>query len=451
MKKIAVFLVLAVLATVAALPAAAQARGALDPSFGDGGRIVRETPSKTIFTTQVEQSPSGTIYALYRGTLMAFEPDGSTDLSFGTEGIVPLLERIPYEYGARLVIDSQGRLVVAGGVKVKEHGYATPVAEDRLLAVTRLLPDGSPDPSFNGGKVLFTDLGLPEAETPPNAPASFRGGVSLQVAAVAVDRSGRILVTANRVARYTTSKFGLIGQTEGLVARLAPDGSQDRSYAADGVARGFAPLGAARSALSPDGSLYVLSLLSTGREGAIGGVVRLSPRGFLSLGFGENGEVRVDYDEESELSTDGRGRLTLAGSALTPSGLQVTVTRYRRDGRPATGFGNRGRLRVLFAHTGAFSVAMAADKRGGAFLATTSILPQRPGNRAKGFALAHVTRRGKLDRRFGRIRTGFGANSKVTMASLSVDRQGRPLLVGDVISPLLPGRLGLAMARYRAP
>jgi uncharacterized delta-60 repeat protein len=449
MKKISASLVLALLATIAALPAAAQARGALDPSFGEGGRVVREAPTKTIFgPTQVKQSPNGTIFTLYRGSLMAFGPDGGTDLSFGSEGVVPLLQRVPYEYGATLAVDSQGRPVVAGAVKVKEHGYAPPVAADRLLAVTRLLPDGSPDPSFNGGEVLFTDLGLPEAEAPPSAPASFRGGVSLQAAAVAVDRSGRILITGNRVAWYTTSKFGLIGQTEGIVARLAPDGSQDRSYATDGVARGFAPLGTARSALSPDGSLYVLSLLDAGREGAIGGVVRLSPRGFVSPSFGENGGVRVAYDEESGLSVDGKGRLTLASSALTPGGLQVTVIRYRRDGSPATGFGDRGRLRVVFAHTGAFSVAMAADRRGGMFLATTSILPKRPGNRTKGFLLAHVTRRGKLDRRFGRIKTGFGANSKVYVPGLSVDRQGQPLLASDIITPLLANRFGLALARY---
>src|SRR6476646_33634 len=151
MKKIAVPLVLVLLA---ALPAAAQARGALDPSFGAGGRVVRVSPTRAISgPTQVVQRPDGTVYALYRGLLMAFQSNGETDPSFGTDGVVPLLDRIHFGYGSRLAIDSQGRSVVAGPVNVHDYGYVTPVTADKLLAVTRLLPDGSPDPGFNGGEV----------------------------------------------------------------------------------------------------------------------------------------------------------------------------------------------------------------------------------------------------------------------------------------------------------
>jgi hypothetical protein len=180
MKKILAFLVLAL---VAVLPTSAQARGTLDPSFGEGGRVVRELPSgQFLAPTRVLQGPDGTVYALCRDLLMAFRPNGQTDLSFGTEGIVPL-DRIPLEFGTQLAIDSQGRLIVAGSTKVHEYGYANPVVEDQLLAVTRLLPDGAPDPAFNGGKVLVTDLGLPvtrlaadgSQDRPPPAPPPRAG------------------------------------------------------------------------------------------------------------------------------------------------------------------------------------------------------------------------------------------------------------------------------------
>jgi hypothetical protein len=65
-----------------------------------------------------------------------------------------------------------------------------------------------------------------------------------------------------------------------------------------------------------------------------------------------------------------------------------------------------------------------------------------------GFTLAHVTRRGEVDSRFDPIWTGFGRGTKAQLEALLVDRGGRPLLVGGISSPLLPGHLGLAMARY---
>lgn len=452
MKKIAVSLVLALvlLAAITVLPAAAQARGALDPSFGDGGRVVREAPSRQIFgPTQVGQSPSGTIYALYRGSLLAFEPNGSTDLSFGTGGVVPLLDRIPFGYGARLAVDSQGRLIVAGSVDVKDYGYVTPVIAEQVLAVTRLLPDGSPDPSFNGGEVLVTDLDLPEAVPPPGAPAFVRGGFSLTVAGLAVDDSDRIVVTGNRVSAYNGNKNGLIASTEGVVARVDTGGGIDRSYAVDGVARGFAPYVVSGSAPAPDGSLYVLYRIP-GKGGiSIARIVRLSPNGFLASGFGGTDWPKVTGAGEVEMTTDGKGRLTIVDSKRVRHDLEATVTRFRLDGRPATAFGRSGRLRVSFQRTDTLDVAIAGDRRsGGVFLATTTLAP---GGAVKRFTLVHVTRHGNIDHRFGRLATGFGARTKASAASLSVDGRGRPLVAGDLVSPLLPGRLGLAMARYRAP
>jgi hypothetical protein len=439
MEKMPLFLVLVLLA---ALPASASARGSLDPSFGDGGRVVRETPSRQIFgPTQVRQSPSGTIYTLYRGSLLAFAPDGSTDLSFGTGGVVPLLDRIPFGYGARLAVDSQGRLIVAGSVSVKDYGYVTPVIAEQVLAVTRLLPDGSPDPSFNGGDVLITDLGLPEAAPPPGAPAYVRGGFSLGVAGLAVDDRDRIVIAGNRVSSYEGNKNGLIPATEGIAARFDSGGGIDRTYATDGVARGFAPQEVSGSAAAPDGSLYVLYRVP-GHAGA-SRIVRLTPNGFPARSFGGASGLQVRSTGELGMTTDGKGRLTIVDPGLGRPRL-ATVTRFRLDGRPTAAFGRGGSLGVSFPRANAFTVAIAGDRSGGAFLATSVM---SPGGGVKRFALVHLTRQGSID---GRFATGFGASTKATVASLSVDGRGRPLVAGDIISPLLPGRLGLAMARYRA-
>jgi len=442
MRKLGVFLIL-VLAAV--FPATVQARGSLDPTFGAGGRVARETPSRTIFgPTQVRTGPSGKIYALYRGSLLAFEPDGSADLSFGTGGVVPLLERIPFGYGARLAVDSYGRLIVAGSLKVEESPYSTPVVASQLLAVTRLLPDGSPDPSFNGGEELVTDLGLPEAVPPPGVPAYVRGGFFLSVAGIAVDDSDRIVIAGDRASAYYANKFGFIPMSEGIAARLDSGGAIDRTYGADGVARGFAPQGVSGSAAAPNGSLYISYRL----PGGVGAsrIVHLTPNGFPARRFGGTSGVRVKTFGEVEMATDGKGRLTIVDASRAAPGIEATVTRFRLDGRPAAAFGRGGRLNVGFPRANALSsVAIAEDRSGGAFLATTVTAP---GGAVERFGLAHVTRHGNVDRRFGRFATGFGANTRASAASLSVDERGRPLVAGGLNSPLLPGRLGLAMARY---
>jgi uncharacterized delta-60 repeat protein len=443
MKKIAVSLVLVLLA---ALPAGAQARGSLDPSFGDGGRVVRESPTQAISgPTQVVQGPDGTVYALYRGLLMAFQPNGETDTSFGTDGVVPLLDRIHFGYSPRLAVDSEGRLVVAGPVNVHDYGYVTPVIAEQLLAVTRLLPDGSPDPTFNGGEVLFTGLGLAEATPPPGAPAYVRGGFSLTPTGVAVDDSDRILIAGNRIAAYDANKNGLIPYSEAIVARLDSGGGIDRSYGGEGVALGFSRYPLSESAAAPNGSLYVAYRVPVRGGTTIAKIVRLSPNGFPAKGFGGTAGVKVTAAGEVEMTVDGRGRPTIVDPHLTRHGLTATVSRFRLDGRPATTFGRDGWLNVDFARAKAPLVGIAADRSGGVFLATTV---NASGGSVKRFALAHLTRRGSIDRRFGRLATGFGAGTKASLTSLSVDGRGKPLLAGDIISPLLPGHLGLAMARY---
>jgi hypothetical protein len=155
--------------------------------------------------------------------------------------------------------------------------------------------------------------------------------------------------------------------------------------------------------------------------------------------------VQVRRVGEVGMTTDDRGRLTIVDPNRVRHSFEATVTRFRLDGRPATAFGRNGHRDVSFPRTTALSVEIAGDRSGGAFLATTV---NAPGGAAQRFTLVHLNRRGNIDRRFGRFATGFGAGTKASLASLSVDRRGRPLLAGDLISPQLSGHLGLAMARY---
>jgi uncharacterized delta-60 repeat protein len=90
---------------------------------------------------------------------------GDLDPSFGSGGMVKLLESNEESYAEGIAIQPDGKIVLAG----EEKGNAV---------VLRLLPNGQPDPSFGtGGKVTL----------------NFPGGHS-EVRAVALQPDGKIVV-----------------------------------------------------------------------------------------------------------------------------------------------------------------------------------------------------------------------------------------------------------------
>jgi uncharacterized delta-60 repeat protein len=447
MKKILVPLVLLLLF---ALPAAARARGPLDPAFGVGGRVVQGFYSRERYEpTQVKEAPDGRIYALYGGSLLAFRPDGSLDVSFGSEGIVLLRQRFPFKGEVRLAIDSQGRLIVVGHVKAPERDYIV-AEEETFLAVAKLLPDGEPDPAFNNGELLVTDLGLPPAADPSWAPDDVHGGIGLSVAGVEVDPRGGIVLTGHRVVGYLPAKQRVLPFTDGFAARIEPDGAVDRDFGDDGVILGFADVSNHAPGLAPDGSLYLAAKAEADGDPRV--VVGYDAEGHLDPDFGRGGILTLPF-VLADMTVDGRGRLTVSGWASEEGHRELLLARFRRDGRPAIAFGDEGMVKLRFAaqaRWGAGLGLISGDRRGGLWVAADWESQKDAGTGARaGFALAHVSGAGVVNQSFGRIRTGFGADTRTALESLLVDRRGRPLLAGTAYGKKLPDLSGLAMARYR--
>jgi uncharacterized delta-60 repeat protein len=439
---------------IAAAPAAAQARsGALDRSFGDAGRAVREFPARTTFPPPAElgQAPDGTIYALSDDTLFAFEADGLAKRAFGEGGLIKLPEALtPLRdtdatagrlFGFDLAVDREGRPVIVTTAEVGTVDYAGRPFQNEALMAVRLLPSGQIDRSFGDGGRVLTDLGL--------GPATLAGEIPLGVIAVGarsvdIDSADHIVIAASHVTNYVMSRAGFLGsQSEGLAVRLDPSGAVDASYGNNGVAIGFAPEGIGTTALAADGSLYALDPGSRR-------IVRLDSTGSLDPGFKTGGQRGLQLDEETTLAAAGR-RLVVSQSWLGAAESEVRVARLLTDGRRDPGFGRNGIAMVDF-HTRMSSTAVAPDGRGGLFLAGGG-KPKRPGRSGpvRSFLLLHLDRRGRMDRRYGRQVTGFGPGTYALAQSALVDSDGRPLLIGGIVSPLLPNRLGLAVARYRAP
>jgi uncharacterized delta-60 repeat protein len=267
-----------------------DADGALDPSFGTGGRVLWACPG-VCAVHGVTVQPDGRIVALATNSgdfVARFLPDGTFDPSFGTAGVATLPPSWDLWPTAIAVRDE--RIFVAGIV-------GTLPATD--FAAARLLADGTPDTAF-GGDGLAT---FPLADT-----QSFPAG-SL------VAQEGGAVVLAGGSYSDTAS-------TSRLAVRFLTDGTPDARFGSGGLANGG--VGGAGAAIQlPDGKL-----LQTG-SGFVQGqqdvqLVRYLPDGALDPTFGDAGILSLllaDRQLGRALAYAGPERIVVGGDNEVFGGL----------------------------------------------------------------------------------------------------------------------------------
>ncbi len=200
--------------------------GELDPSFGDGGRVVTPISGVTDWLLALGLQPDGKLVAagysygsLSQGhiALARYLPDGSIDRSFDGDGIVVATSLPTGMVGEQLLLQRNGKLLVAG-----------------IGGVARFNADGSVDRSFGrGGR-------------------AGSGNVAARTAALQPD--GKILVIG-------TASFGNPSIGDFGVARLTAGGRLDRTYGRRGIVTTPFSSGsddqAVDGVLLPDGKLVV--------------------------------------------------------------------------------------------------------------------------------------------------------------------------------------------------
>ena len=181
--------------------------GRLDLSFdGDGIATTDLGPGHDVPRALLLQ-PDGRLVAVGLGqtdsypVAVRYLPDGAVDPSFGQGGIARIGGPMTFALSAALQPD--GRIVVGGCA----NGY------EPRLAVARLLPDGSPDPSFGDRGEVATSVGR-----------------QAQADAVIVQPDGKIAAAGPADVGADRGQFAF------LVVRYQPDGTLDRSLDGDGIA-----------------------------------------------------------------------------------------------------------------------------------------------------------------------------------------------------------------------
>lgn len=343
-----------------------NADGTPDTSFGTAGRVtvVMGGGSFEALETVAVQADGRIVVAGHTSTppslvqdftLQRFNADGSLDPTFGIGGKV-LTDFTGTEDAANaMVIQSDGKLVVAGITIL-----GTGASADEDMAVARYLSDGMLDPAFGtGGKTTINvagkadfgyavalqadgrivvagrvgvdggsdpDFGLVRLTTTGQLDASFgsAGRAQIEFAANTWDEAWDLAIQAD--GRIITAGYARIGATQQYaVMRLNGDGSLDTTFDLDGKSSTGLTTGenfGRALALQADGSLIVIGQVSS-LSNADMGVLRLRSNGAVDPAFGAAGLIRVDFfgatDNARDVVIQPDGRILVVGSAVNGS------------------------------------------------------------------------------------------------------------------------------------
>ena len=343
-------------------PRALFAAGALDPSFGQGGRLVVQFPGSEVISVVRDRAlqPDGKIVisgetpdpgAGVGGTDFAIgrlNPDGTPDTTFGGgDGVVVVHDAGNADSATGVALQSDGK-IVASGTFTNNNDQDVP--DYSLFGALRFNPDGTADATWGTDGVVVTLLGDPDA-----VPFDAAGDV-------VIDPSGRIIVIGGRTD-------GTTGVSDiALVAYDPANGSLDPAIGDGGkvFARVRRDAETATDAMfQPDGKLLVTGTgfdfpdLDASAITATFLTARFNPDGTLDTGFGDGGAAYTDFSRRSgapvqfavadaiALQPDGRilvGGLVARGGTSGRVKFPVALARLNPDGSLDLTFGKLGRV-----------------------------------------------------------------------------------------------------------
>ena len=310
-----------------------NADGSLDTGFGTGGIVrtdwaggLKSAGHAVAIQSNGKIVVAGAVSARLLGgssdmfALARYQPDGSLDTTFGSNGLVTT----PIEDGASasgLALQPDGKIVAAGGAITRTVG----TAPEYRFALARYNSDGSLDASFgSGGKVTTQFVDCAECDLDFGAVAE---GVALQT-------DGKLVLAG--------AEFGSGESSRGrfALARYNPNGSLDTSFGIDGKVRTSFDFAAPSNGDSGDVATSV-DLQTDGKVVAAGfsnygphaerykaALARYEADGSLDGSFGSGGKVSASLDMCRVPRVKGK-RLRDARPAIQRSHCSVGRIRYR--------------------------------------------------------------------------------------------------------------------------
>jgi uncharacterized delta-60 repeat protein len=275
--------------------------GSLDTSFDGTGMVTTPIGSGDDWGRSVTVQPDGKIVvagrsvagSAYSFSVVRYNPDGSLDSSFHGDGKVITAVGIWASQGYSVVIQSDGKIVVAG---------ASNNGSNYDFAVVRYNADGSLDTSFDGDGRVTTTIGAVD---------DYGYSVVLQP-------DGKIVVAGSTWVGGYNDDFALV--------RYNTNGSLDTSFDGDGkVTTNFGSDDLGLSvALHASGKIVVAGL-----SGGAFGVAQYNVDGSLDTSFGGDGTVNTVPGAGYGVAIQPDGRIVVAGDGESPN--RFAAARYIGD------------------------------------------------------------------------------------------------------------------------
>jgi uncharacterized delta-60 repeat protein len=404
-------------------PTATATDGALDPTFGIGGKVVTDFNNSTDWLSRIAIQPDGKIVAIgvthpsHRGALARYNPDGSLDATFGNGGKVITVATVR-ENAAGLLILPDGKIMISGSIDL-------PNSSDTSFVLLRFNSDGSADPTFGNGGMVTTNVGTDDDTA----------------YALARQSDGKIVAAGRRGIQFYPTE-----QRKGNVAlaRYNPDGSLDTSFGAGGKVVNDFGQGLESYALEviiqPDGKIIV-----AGESSYEFLVARYNSNGAPDAAFGNGGFTLInfssnwDHGRDAVLQAD--GKIILVGIAemnyYAPYD-SFAVARVNPDGSLDQSFGNAGKF--VMADRGDLEAAVLQSD--GKLIAL--------GTSGEDFELLRFNLNGSLDSTFGNggiVTTTFGG-SAADGSDLVFQPDGKLLAAGLTSTDIYFQNSDFALARY---
>lgn len=142
--------------------------GALDPTFGSGGRkVVGTVDSGLEAITAMALQPDGRIVVVgsasgasgYDFTVVRLKANGALDGTFGNAGVVHTPIGPSSDFAYSVLVQPDGKILVGGGA-----AYVGTSSFQFAAAVVRYLPGGGLDPTWGTGGVAQTDVSTDDNE-----------------------------------------------------------------------------------------------------------------------------------------------------------------------------------------------------------------------------------------------------------------------------------------------
>jgi uncharacterized delta-60 repeat protein len=342
---------------------------------------------------------------------------GTLDPTFGDGGLVWLKFTTSDEAHA-VAVQADGKILVGGSTNGSNPNFA----------LVRLLPDGTPDPSFGAGGLVVRTIGDRNAT----------------IEALAVLADGRIVAAGETT--FTGQPFAFVA------LRYLPDGGPDTTFGDGGAVITNFPSKSAYAyslALQTDGRLIVggeaeNAVNSTGTGDYA--LVRYNTDGTLDTAFGAGGLVLVDIhgtrDAPGAVALTSSGKIVIAGASSSTGDdpVHVDATAARLD--------STGVLDPSFGDAGRFSTSYGSAQGAGAVLVDSSERILLGGQYDGSFGLFRLSPTGTLDPTFGDAGVAQTRPSPGTggIASLIIQGDGRLIGLGLATAGSKTG--SIAAARY---